>query len=168
MPEPRNFPDGQPSQPRVSAERYRGTLARLDRFSGMLDSRFRVPFTRIRFGLDPVLGLIPGIGDAIGLGLSFYIISEAIGLKAGPRIIGKMVGNVAVDFVVGLVPVFGDIFDVVWRANDRNARLLRSHIEEQLRPPKPAPRWLPRVVWIVLAVMLAVALALIAGALVPA
>ncbi|WP_166254536.1 DUF4112 domain-containing protein [Marinobacter salicampi] len=167
MPAPRNFPEDGPGA-RVSNAQYERALARLNRYAGLLDSRFRVPFTRIRFGLDPIIGLIPGIGDAVGLGLSFYVISEAIGLKVGPRVVGKMLGNVAVDFVVGLVPVFGDAFDLVWRANDRNARLLREHIEHQLIPPKPAPAWLPRVLWAVFGILLVVAIALLIGALAPA
>lgn len=123
-------------------QKYVNSLRRLDRYAQMLDSKFRIPFTRIRFGLDPVIGLLPGIGDVAGLGLSLYLIGEGIKIGAGPKTITKMMGNVVVEFVVGLVPVLGDAFDLLWKANDRNAALLRTHIEQKLTPSTPRRRWL--------------------------
>ncbi|MDX1634229.1 MAG: DUF4112 domain-containing protein [Marinobacter sp.] len=143
---------------------YQRTLDRLDRYAGLLDSRFRIPFTRIRFGLEPLIGLLPGIGDLAGFGLSLYLVGEAVKLRAGSRLIGKMLGNVAVDFVVGLVPVLGDAFDLVWRANDRNARLLREHIEQTLRPPQPHTPWLTRALWVVFGVMVLALIAVLVAA----
>ncbi len=143
---------------------YERTLARLDRYAGMLDSRFRIPFTRIRFGVEPLIGLLPGIGDLAGFGLSLYLVGEAIKLRVGPRLVGKMLGNIAVDFVVGLVPVVGDAFDLVWRANDRNAALLREHIEQTLRPPEPQTPWLTRALWVVFGVMVVVLISVLVAA----
>lgn len=143
---------------------YQRTLARLDRYAGLLDSRFRIPFTRIRFGVEPLIGLLPGIGDLAGFGLSLYLVGEAIKLRAGPRLVGKMLGNVTVDFVVGLVPIVGDAFDLVYRANDRNANLLRDHIEQTLRPPKPRSPWLVRGLWAVFGVMVVILILVLSAA----
>ncbi|MEX0606225.1 MAG: DUF4112 domain-containing protein [Marinobacter sp.] len=132
--------DSQPQNP--EQQKYISSLRRLDRYAQMLDSKFRIPFTRIRFGLDPVIGLVPGVGDVAGLGLSLYLIGEAIKIGAGTRTIVKMLGNVLVEFVIGLVPLFGDAFDLMWKANDRNAALVRAHIEQKLTPSKPRRRWL--------------------------
>lgn len=144
---------------------YQRTLARLDRYAGMLDSRYRIPFTRIRFGLEPLIGLLPGIGDLAGFGLSLYLVGEAIKLRAGPGVVGKMLGNIAVDFVVGLVPILGDVFDLVWRANDRNATLLRNHIEQTLRPPKPRTPWLTRGLWALFGVLVVTLLVILSAAI---
>ncbi len=124
------------------SERYQQALARLDRYARILDSQFRVPFTRIRFGLDPLIGLVPVIGDVIGLLLSLYLVIEAIRLGAGPGLVLKMLGNLLAEFVIGLVPVLGDAFDLMWRANDWNAALLREYIQRKLQPRKPARPWL--------------------------
>ncbi|MDC0661598.1 DUF4112 domain-containing protein [Marinobacter sp. SS21] len=124
------------------SERYQQALARLDRYARTLDSQFRVPFTRIRFGFDPLIGLVPVVGDVIGLLLSLYLVVEAIRLGAGPGLVMKMLGNLLAEFVIGLVPVLGDAFDVMWRANDRNAALLRGYIQRKLHPRKPSRPWL--------------------------
>lgn len=129
--------DGKHPDPATDpAERARlqQALARLDGSARLLDSQFRIPFTRIRFGLDPLIGLLPGIGDAAGLVLSLYLMVEAARLGAGTRQVVKMAGNVLVEFVVGLVPLFGDAFDLYWKANNRNAAILRRHIEKRLEP----------------------------------
>lgn len=139
MTKPRSTPDESRS---AEHDKYTSALRRLDRYAQALDSQFRVPFTRIRFGLDPLIGLLPGVGDVIGLGLSLYLIAEAIKIGAGPKTVVKMVGNVLVEFFVGLVPVAGDAFDLLWKANNRNAALLRAHIENQLAPVQARRPWL--------------------------
>lgn len=121
----------------VNPERYAETLARLDRFSSITDSRFTIPYTRIRFGLDPLIGLIPGVGDAFGLILSLYVLVEAVRVGAPKRLLGRMLANILVEFVGGIVPIIGDAFDVYWKANTRNTALLRGHIQQQLTPPQP-------------------------------
>ena len=102
-------------------------MRRLDALSRLLDSAFSIPGTRFRIGLDGLLGLIPGIGDSLGAALSAYIIVEAARLGAPRRLLLRMIGNVAVEGIVGAVPIVGDVFDIVWKANVRNVALLRTH-----------------------------------------
>ena len=101
-------------------------LARLDAFASLLDTAFLVPGTNIRFGIDALIGLVPGIGDTITTLMSLYIVHEARQLGAPRHLIVRMLGNVALDGVVGAVPLLGDAFDVMWRANRRNLALLRQ------------------------------------------
>jgi hypothetical protein len=100
-------------------------LARLEWLADLLDSKFVVPGTNIRFGLDGVIGLIPGIGDVISALISLYLISRASQLGLSPWIKARMVWNVAVDTLVGAVPILGDIFDVSFKSNRRNIALAR-------------------------------------------
>jgi hypothetical protein len=102
-------------------------LRRLDKLSRLLDNAFAIPGTRFRIGLDGILGLIPGIGDATGAALSIYLIVQAARLGLPVSTLLRMVGNVALETVVGAVPIVGDIFDIVWKANIRNMALLRGH-----------------------------------------
>lgn len=106
----------------------RERIARLDALADLLDTAFLIPGTNIRFGLDALIGLVPGIGDAISSALSLWIVHEAHQLGARPHVIVRMLGNVALDGVVGAVPLLGDAFDVAWRANRRNLRILREHL----------------------------------------
>lgn len=92
----------------------------------MLDEAIRIPGTNIRIGLDALLGLLPGGGDVAGGLLSGLIILQAARDGAPATVLGRMLGNVALDVVAGAVPLLGDIFDVAWRANSRNIRLLQS------------------------------------------
>jgi hypothetical protein len=109
------------------------TIRRLERLAHWLDDRYRLPGTGIRVGLDGIIGLIPGIGDAASGVLSAYIIYEARRLGVPNSVLAGMLGNFAVDFVVGAVPVFGDIFDIGWKANRRNVRMLLRHLERSAR-----------------------------------
>jgi Domain of unknown function (DUF4112) len=104
-------------------------IARIDALANLLDTAVLIPGTNIRFGLDAVIGLIPGIGDAITTVLSLYIVNEARALGAPPLLVARMVANVALDGIVGAVPLVGDAFDVAWRANRRNMKLLRDHLD---------------------------------------
>ena len=101
---------------------------RLERLATMLDSAFAIPGTGIRFGADSLIGLFPGIGDAVTLGLSGYLILEARRLGAPPSMLRRMTTNVAFDALVGAVPLLGDAFDLFFKANKRNMALLRTHI----------------------------------------
>ena len=141
-------------------QRHQAALARLDRYATLMDARFRVPGTRIRFGLDPIIGLLPGVGDALGLALSLYVVVEAIRLGVSKRVLFRMLRNVALEALVGVVPVLGDVFDIGFKANLRNAALLRSCIEDRLRPTpvRASRRWLQ---WVLLAVFAALILALL-------
>ncbi|MFD1333676.1 DUF4112 domain-containing protein [Methylopila musalis] len=102
-------------------------LDELDRLATLLDSRWRIPGTTWRFGLDAAVGLAPGVGDvAMGL-VSAYLIKRASDLGAPTHILVRMVGNVALDTAVGSIPILGSVFDVAFKANRRNMRLLRRH-----------------------------------------
>ena len=94
----------------------------------LLDSVARVPGTSFRFGLDPVLGLVPGLGDVAGAALSGYVVLLASRLGAPTSVLVRMLGNVAIDTVVGMVPLFGDLFDASWKSNTRNLALLERHM----------------------------------------
>jgi len=107
-------------------------IARLERFSKLTDSSIGIPFTKFNIGLEAVIGLIPVIGDAAGLMLSSYVLVEAQRLGVSKRIKSKMIINMLIDFVGGLVPFFGDIFDAFFKANTRNTRLLKKHLDRQL------------------------------------
>jgi hypothetical protein len=108
--------------PGVHLDRYR-TLARA------LDARFGIPGTPLRFGWDSIIGLIPGIGDAAGGILGSYGLYVATRLGAPPVVMARMLFNVALDLVLGTVPVLGDMFDLAWRSNLRNLALLERWLE---------------------------------------
>jgi hypothetical protein len=113
-----------------------GSDADLEFLAGLLDDRFQIPGTNVRFGLDAIIGLIPGVGDAISATLSSYLIWRAHQLGASKFTLLRMTGNMAVDTVVGAVPLIGDLFDMKFRANRRNVQLLRRQKLKQL-PPEP-------------------------------
>ena len=100
----------------------------LEFLASILDDRFRVPGTNIRFGLDAIIGLVPGVGDAISATLSSYLIWRAHKLGVSKFTLLRMAGNTLFDTVVGSVPLIGDILDVQFRANRRNLELLRRHL----------------------------------------
>jgi len=100
------------------------TLARLRLLSHYLDDLVRIPGTNYRIGLDPLLGLLPVVGDAPTTVLSAYIVAEAAAFGVPRATLARMVSVLVVDAVVGSIPVVGDAFDAVWKANDRNVRLL--------------------------------------------
>ena len=103
-------------------QRDPGTRARS--IARLLDTAVRIPGTNIRFGLDAVLGLIPGVGDFAGAALSGYVLLTAARAGAPTTLLARMLANVGLDALVGAVPVLGDLFDVAFKANARNAALL--------------------------------------------
>ena len=106
-------------------------IARLEALAKLLDVAFIVPGTKVRYGIDGIIGLIPVIGDIITTAISLWLVREARALGAPWHITARMLGNVALDGAVGLVPVVGDAFDVMFRANIRNVRLLRRWLDRQ-------------------------------------
>jgi len=110
--------------PRESA-----ALNRVRRVARLQDEAIRVPGTDFRFGLDPVLSLLPVGGDALAAVISLYPVLEAARLGAPKRTLAAMLGLVTVDAVVGSIPVLGSVFDAVWKANEWNRRLLERHLE---------------------------------------
>lgn len=103
---------------------------RLDRLATLLDSAFRVPFTRLTFGLDPVMSMVPVLGSAFGTMVSFYVVIEAVRLGAPKWAIAKMMANLGFDFVLGAVPVLGPFLDASFKANKRNVAILRRALAE--------------------------------------
>lgn len=103
-------------------------LERLSRLARLLDEAVRIPGTQVRVGLDALIGIIPGAGDALSAAVSAYLIGQAARIGVPPLLIARMVGNLAVDLLVGAVPVAGDLFDIGFRANRRNVELLRRHL----------------------------------------
>jgi hypothetical protein len=108
-------------------------LARLEALSRLFDTALIIPGTNIRFGLDALIGLVPGVGDVITTATSLYLVHEARQLGAPKRLILRMVGNIALDGIVGAVPLVGDAFDVMLRSNRRNIAMLRDHLERRPR-----------------------------------
>jgi hypothetical protein len=104
-------------------------VSALQQLAHVLDAAVRIPGTNIRFGLDAVLGLIPGAGDMLGGVLSAFIVLKAANAGAPRSVIARMVMNVAIDSIVGAVPILGDLFDVGWKSNTRNVQLLQRYVE---------------------------------------
>jgi hypothetical protein len=107
------------------------SMARLEALARLMDGAFVLPGTTIRFGLDGVIGLIPVAGDMIAGLVSTYLVWEAHQLGAPAWLIARMLGNVFLDTAIGSVPVVGDAFDVLFRANMKNMALLRRHLEKK-------------------------------------
>ncbi|KAA1156487.1 DUF4112 domain-containing protein [Pseudoalteromonas fuliginea] len=110
--------------------KQKATLARLERFSQITDSSIRIPFTNFKFGVEAIIGIVPVIGDFAGLILSSYVLFEAQRLGVSWHIKFRILLNIAIDFIGGLVPILGDIFDAFFKANTRNTCLLKNHIKK--------------------------------------
>jgi len=106
-----------PPNPRLQHVRF---------FSNLLDQCIVLP-GGFRIGIDPIIGLIPGFGDILSMALSLYLVYQAALLGLRKRILLRMLGNVALEGLVGTFPVLGDVFDAVWKANIRNFRLIQLH-----------------------------------------
>src|SRR3569832_1472505 len=106
-------------------------VARLEALAKLLDVAFILPGTNVRYGIDGVVGLIPVVGDIIATALSLWLVREARALGAPWHVTARMLGNVAVQGTIGAVPIAGDAFDVLYRANMRNARILRRWLDTQ-------------------------------------
>jgi Domain of unknown function (DUF4112) len=102
----------------------------LDYIAALLDDMFRIPGTQIRFGLDAIIGWVPGIGDALAGVASFLIVFASWQRGARAVTLARMVANILLETTVGAIPVAGDIFHVVWKANRRNYRLLMREKEQ--------------------------------------
>jgi hypothetical protein len=133
-------------------------LAHARSLTRLLDSAARVPGTSFRFGLDPVLGLVPGLGDVAGAVLSSYVVILASRLGAPTTVIVRMLGNVLIDTVGGTIPVIGDVFDAGWKSNSRNLALLERHLGQ----PTAAKRASRAVVWGTVAALVLLAVGAVA------
>lgn len=110
-------------------------LRDLDRLAALLDTRFSIPGTRIRFGVDSLIGLVPGIGDVLVSLPALYIIVRAQRMGVPNTLLLRMAANLGIDLAVGAVPVLGDVFDVAFKANRRNVNLLKRHFGEPATAP---------------------------------
>jgi hypothetical protein len=102
-------------------------LQRVQQIARALDAKFEI--VGIRLGWDALLGLIPGIGDALASAISLYIVYTGYQLGASRAVLARMLLNILVESTIGAIPLFGDIFDIFWRANLRNVRLMQSLVE---------------------------------------
>jgi cobalamin synthase len=122
------------------------TRERLNRLAWLLDSSIPLPGTRFTIGLEALIGLVPVVGDLIGVALSSYILHEARTLGVSRAVLLRMALNVAVEGIVGLVPFAGDVFDAAFKANQRNVRLLNEWVE---RPDKSERASRAFVAWVI-------------------
>jgi hypothetical protein len=113
-------------------------LAQVRWLAHMLDDNFSIPGTRIRFGWDSVIGFIPGLGDVAGTALALLIVRHAWQTGASKLTLTRMIGNVAADFALGVIPLVGNLFDFAFKANRRNASLLERHLDSQASKRGPA------------------------------
>jgi len=157
MPKPENQPENQPTKqppqqsgspeilppaitsPGGSALTLRQRAERLfsdenlDFFSHLLDDWFRIPFTPVRIGLDGLIGLIPGLGDVLA-GIASFVLVFAAWIRGVPYItLLRMMVNIAIEVLIGSIPLFGDIFDIAWKANRRNYNLMTRHLRQPHR-----------------------------------
>src|SRR5918995_1173787 len=117
------------TQPPVLGTHPPAQVEHLRALSRLLDSAFVVPGTNYRFGLDALIGLVPGLGDAVSSVFSGYLILQASRLGAPRSVVSRMIANVAIDTVVGWVPLLGDLFDVAWKSNVKNMALLEGYLQ---------------------------------------
>jgi hypothetical protein len=141
--------------PRGSPER-RSAIGHLGVLSHLLDRAFRVPGTNWRFGIDSIIGLVPGLGDVVGSLMGAYSLWIARQLGAPASVLGRMVMNLTLDGLIGLVPVAGDLFDFAFKAHSRNHALLAAWLQ--------TPHSTRRSSWIVLALGVLALIALLVSA----
>lgn len=99
-----------------------------------MDSAYRVPGTQVRFGWDPIVGLVPGLGDLATSSFSALVLYRAFRLGVPRVVLIRMVLNILIDLVAGAVPFVGDLFDVAWQSNSRNFALLERHEQASVKP----------------------------------
>jgi hypothetical protein len=121
---------------KTAGPRREDAIARITLVAKLMDSAFMIPGLNRRVGLDAVLGLVPGVGDALSAALASYIIWEARQLGLPRWKIARMIGNVAMDTAIGAIPLAGDVFDVFFKANERNLRIIHEHLGTPRRGPK--------------------------------
>ena len=113
---------------RIDAAAAIRRVQRVHRFAKCMDSRYRIPIIGIRFGFDSVIGLVPGLGDAVTALTATWLLRQAVQLGVPNSVLVKMIANIVIDLSVGVVPVVGDVFDLFWKSNLRNAKLLEEHL----------------------------------------
>ncbi len=134
---------------------------RLRRYAWFLDDSIPLPLIGRRVGVDAVIGLVPGVGDALGALLSSYVLVEAVRIGVSKAVFFRMVLNVLIETVVGAVPVLGDLFDAAFKANERNVDLLESYLDDP-RETARASRTIAAGIAVALLMLILGALAVIA------
>lgn len=124
--EDRNIGDALAESAEQRLQRERQWLGRV---TVLLDTRFRIPFTNIRFGLDPILGLLPVAGDLVSAIITAVLIIVYVRLGVPNRLAVRMVFNLLIDLIIGSIPVLGNIFDVVFKANYKNKQLANAYFD---------------------------------------
>ncbi len=119
-------------------------LQELERLAHRMDKAFHLPIINVRVGWDSILGLVPGVGDALALAPASYILFSGYRMGASAPTLARMAANVGIDAVIGSVPLVGDLFDVGWKANLRNVALLRRHLEKKAMAGEPLAKRLAR------------------------
>jgi hypothetical protein len=115
----------------MTDESKEDALKRLEALGKLMDGAFQLPGTNVRFGIDAVIGLVPGVGDLVSGLVSSYLIWEARRLGVSKWVLTRMAVNTLLDTTIGAIPLAGDVFDVMFRANMKNMALLRRHLEKQ-------------------------------------
>ena len=119
-----------PQQILTDHQREVTQLKWVDEFSQLLDTKFRIPGTEQRFGVDFILGLIPGVGDVVSLGMSGLLVATMARHGASGKLVFRMLINVFLDATIGAIPILGNLFDLVYKANYKNAMLMREYYGE--------------------------------------
>ncbi len=132
----------------------------LDSVSAFLDNQFKIPGTETRFGLDFIIGLIPGAGDVASFGISSVLVLTMVRYGASGRVILQMLWNIFLDTTVGAIPILGDIFDLYYKSNRRNFELLKAHYGEGAYEGNGL--WIVLLVLVLLIVMFIVMIYLVA------
>ena len=105
------------------------TLGRIRKLSRLMDTAFRIPGTPFRIGWDPIIGLLPGLGDLIDTAFSAYLLFLASQFGLPKNVFGWMVFNIGLEAIVGSIPLIGDVFDAFYKSNIRNLALLEKHLQ---------------------------------------
>lgn len=126
-------------------------------FAQLLDSKFNIPGTNIRFGIDPIVGLIPGAGDVLAGGISLYFLIQAALLNAKATVLTRMFINILLDVLIGSIPILGEAFDVYWKANLRNARILDELKQHPEKTTSKSRLW----IWFVVVQFIAILIGII-------
>lgn len=114
-----------------NTEKNQQRLKRIEAFARLMDAQFKIPFTPISIGVDGLIGIIPFVGDGVSLVLALYPVFEAHRMGATKSLKIKMLLNILIDTAIGSIPIIGDIFDIGFKANLRNAQLIRVSLEQQ-------------------------------------
>jgi hypothetical protein len=130
------------------------TMDALRRYAWILDSLFELPVVKVRFGLDAIAGLVPGLGDLTTPVFSSYLLLQAFRMRVPKVVLLRMIFNVALDALVGLVPILGDLFDIGFKANMRNMALVERHADPFQKPTRADYAF----VWAMLAILAGIAL----------